>query len=182
MMLLPKFKIPTIIGNIIEVLGSLAAFYLLLIAAYQYSMGLSLLLYLIALGCLVFFPHCLAHFVVGRLVGIRFRYYLLGKSSVSRLNLPLLSTLASRVPVLTLKIDRASLNSASRGKRAVVFISGAAASIILPFIVPMVSIGHAPILVSGILFLTALANAAFDLYYSPRAGDISRQKPLELNP
>jgi hypothetical protein len=170
---LPRLRIPIGVGNTVEVLGILLAFYLLLMAAPAPSI-LRFLLYMISMGCFVFFPHGLAHYVTGRLVGVRFKYYLLTKSSVSKLKLPLLSELANQIPVLALKVDPESLRSASRGKRAMMFASGAAASMILPFIAPLASIGRVPALISGILFLVAVANVGFDLYYSPKAGDLSR--------
>jgi hypothetical protein len=173
---LARLKLPTVVGNTVEVLGILFAFCLLLTAAYVLSTSLRFLLYLIAMGAFVFFPHGLAHYITGRLVGVRFKYYFLAKSAVSKLTLPLFSTLANQLPVLALKIDQASLRSISNGRRAVMFASGAVASMLLPFIVPVASIGHIPIFVSAVLFLVGAANAAFDLYYSPKAGDISRAK------
>lgn len=174
-----RLRIPTGIGNAVEMLGIILAFYLLLSTPYAPSTSLRFLLYLISLGCFVFFPHGLAHYVTGSLVGVRFKYYFLTRSSVSKLKLPFLSTLANQFPMLALKVDPESLRSASSGKRATMFVSGAAASMILPFIVPVASIGRVSVLVSGVLFLVAAANAAFDLYYSPKAGDISRSRLIE---
>jgi len=173
---LARLKLPTIVGNTVEVLGILFAFCLLLTASSVLSTSLRFLLYLIAMGAFVFFPHGLAHYITGRLVGVRFKYYFLTKSAVSKLKLPLFSTLANQLPVLALKIDRASLRSVSNGRRAVMFASGAVASMVLPFIVPVASIGRVPLVFSVVLFLVGAANAAFDLYYSPKAGDISKIK------
>jgi len=173
---LARLRVPTGVGNAVEVLGVLLAFYLLLSTAYAPSTPLRFLLYLISMGCFVFFPHGLAHYITGRLVGVRFKYYFLAKSSVSKLKLPLFSTLANQFPVLALKVDPESLRSASSGRKAAMFASGAAASMVLPFIAPVASMGRVSVLVSGLLFLVAAANAAFDLYYSPKAGDISRAR------
>jgi hypothetical protein len=169
-----RLRIPIGVGNAVEVLGILLAFYLLLTAARAPSTLLRFLLYAISMGCLEFFPHGLAHYLTGRLVGVRFKYYFLAKSSATKLKLPLLSELANQFPVLALKIEPESLRSASGGKRAMMFASGAAASMILPFIAPVASIGRVPALISGILFFVAVANVGFDLYYSPKAGDLSR--------
>jgi len=73
-----------------------------------------------------------------------------------------------------LKIDQSSLASVSRGARAVMFLSGAAASMIFPFMVVVASFGRLPAILNGGLLFLSTANVAFDLYYSPRAGDISR--------
>lgn len=57
------------------------------------------------------------------------------------------------------------------------FISGAAASMILPFFVVVTSLNHLPLELGVILLLLSVGNVVFDLYYGPKAGDISRAKP-----
>jgi hypothetical protein len=132
------------------------------------------LFYLISWLCLLFFPHCLAHFIVGRLAGVRFSHYVIGKSSITKLRLPVISAVAVIFPLLKLRIDRRSLRSVNDGARAATFASGAVASMILPFLVPVVSFGRLPVAWSLGLILLSLANVCFDLYYSPKAGDLSR--------
>lgn len=169
-----RLKIPLAIGNSVEILGVAAGVYLLVVAPDISSVPLRFLVYLISWGCMVFFPHCLAHFVTGRLVGVRFNYYLLTRSPVVKLKLPLISTVASTLPILGLRIDRSSLGSVGRGARAVMFASGAAASMIFPFFPVAASIGSLPVILSGVLFVLSAANVLFGLYYSPKLGDISR--------
>jgi len=165
-----------VLGNGIEVLGIAVGVYLLVAASSINAVPLRFLVYLISWVCLVFFPHCLAHFAVGRLVGVRFTYYTLDKSSITKLRLPIISSVSSMIPLLTLKIDRGSLRSVSPGARAVMFASGAVVSMILPFLAVVASIGRLPVIWSVALFLISVANVCFDLYYSPRAGDLSRIK------
>ena len=99
---------------------------------------------------------------------------MLGKSSITKLRLPVISAVSSMIPLLTLKIDGGSLRSVSPGARAVMFASGAVVSMILPFLAVVVSIGRLPVIWSAGLFLISVANVCLDLYYSPRAGDLSR--------
>lgn len=148
----------------------------MILATDESNLFLRFFLYLIAWGCLIFFPHCLTHFIVGSVVGIRFECYGLGKSGMSKLGWPIVGTLAALVPVLTLKTDRKSLNSVSPGRRAVMFASGAVASMILPFIVGVASITYLPITLAAVIFVLSIANLVFDLYYSPKAGDFSRAR------
>jgi hypothetical protein len=171
---LTQVKIPLIAGNSVEILGIAGAIWLLVVASDINSILLRLLTYLLSWACLLFFPHCLAHFVTGRLAGVRFTHYLLSKSPVARLEVPIISAVASKIPVLGLKVDQKSLASVSRGARAVMFVSGAAASMIFPFMVVVASFGRLPGILNGGLLLLSTANLAFDSYYSPRAGDISR--------
>jgi len=171
---LARIKIPLILGNAIEILGVAVAIFLIVAASGVNSASVRFFFYLISWACRVFFPHCLAHFVVGRLAGVRFRYYLVGKSSITKLRLPVVSAFAALFPLLELRIDRRSLESLSVGGRAVTFASGAVASMIFPFLVPVVAFNHLPVTWSLTLLLLSFANVCFDLYYSPKAGDLSR--------
>lgn len=55
-----RVKIPLILGNGIEVLGLVIAFLITAAANDVSIVPLKFLLYLLSLGCLIFFPHCLA--------------------------------------------------------------------------------------------------------------------------
>jgi len=171
---LAKTRIPTAIGNLVEIAGILFAMYLILMAPKVIALPLKLILYLVAWVCFLFFPHCLTHYLVGRLVGVKFRYYSLGKSSVYKLRIPFLSMVASRSRVLTLNVDRESLQSAGRRGRIAMFSSGAVASMILPFFVALTSIRDLPMVLSVFLLLLSAGSFAFDLYFSPKVGDISK--------
>lgn len=171
---MPRIKIPLVLGNAVEILGVLVAISLIVVAPDVNGALVRFLLYLVSWLCLVFFPHCLMHFIVGRLVGVRFSNYEIGKPSISKLRLPVVSAVAVVFPLLTLRIDRRSLKSVSNGDRAVTFASGALASMILPFLVPVTALGRLPVAWILVLLVLSLANVCFDLYYSPKAGDLSR--------
>lgn len=171
---LAKTKIPIGVGNLVEVAGIFFATYLILMAPEVAVLPLKFILYLVAWGCMEFFPHGLAHYVVGRLVGVKFRYYSLGKSSAHKLRIPFLTMAASRSLVLKLNVDQASLGLVGRRGRFAMFSSGAIASMILPFIVALASFRDLPVVLSGFLLILSAANFAFDLYFSPKVGDISR--------
>jgi len=167
-------RIPTAIGNLVEFAGILFAVYLILIAPEVASLTVKLVLYLVAWGCMEFFPRGLTHYLVGRLVGVKFRYYSLGKSAAYKLKTPFLGLVTSRLPVLTLNVDRKSLRSVGRSGRFAMFSSGAISSMILPFIVAFGSFRDLPLIFSALLLFLSAANFAFDLYFSPKVGDISR--------
>jgi len=167
-------RIPIAVGNLVEIAGILFALYLIVMAPEVTVVPLKLILYLVAWVFLLFFSHSLTHYAVGRLVGVRFRYYSFGKSSVYRLRIPFLSMIASRAPVLTLKVDQGSLQLVGRGGRIAMFSSGAIASMVFPFFVAFASFRDLPMVFSVFLFLLSAANLLFDCYFSPKAGDISR--------
>jgi hypothetical protein len=129
------------------------------------------LLVLVAWFCLWFFSHDLAHHIVGRVVGVRFRYYFLGRSTITKLSLPIVSNLLRVVPVLGLKIDRSSLRSVSPNRARAMYGSGALFSMFLPWVV--IPAGFEVGLLVGILLaLLTVANDVFTLYFSPRVGDL----------
>ena len=171
---LAKTRIPIAVGSLVEVAGILFALYLVVITPEVTFVPLKLILYLVAWVCLLFFPHSLTHYAVGRLVGVRFRYYSFGKSSVYKLRIPFLSMIASRSPVFTLRVDRASLQLVGRGARIAMFSSGAVASMVCPFFVAFSSFRDLPVMFSVFLLLLSASNLLFDCYFSPKAGDISR--------
>ena len=95
---------------------------LLVVVPHIRSIPVDLLFLLAAWFCLWFFSHDLAHHVIGRIVGVGFRYYFLGRSSITKLNLPIVSNVLRMFPVLGLKIDKSSLKSVSeQGTRDVRF-------------------------------------------------------------
>jgi hypothetical protein len=160
-------------GNLIELVGTLVAFALNHYAPSLGGVYVRFALYLLSFACLIFFPHCLAHFIIGTLVGIKFDYYSIRESSISRLNLPISFP---RLPVLSLKVNRESLKHTNPFGRGAMFASGAIVSVLLPFIVVASALPNIPQLPGMLLLVLAIANAAFDLYYSPRAGDFSRMR------
>jgi Ca2+/Na+ antiporter len=144
----------------------------LLIAAPRIRLfSVDLLFILGAWFCFWFFSHDLAHHVVGRIVGVGFRYYFLGRSSITRLNLPIVSNLLRVVPVLGLKIDKSSLKSVSPNKVRAMYASGAIFSMFLPWVV--IPSGFSVGLPVGIMLtILTIVNVAFTLYFSPRVGDL----------
>jgi len=164
-------RIPLAFGSLIGLLGTSIAFLLVYYAAAIQHQGIKFILYLSSIGCLIFFPHSLAHFIVGSSVGIKFKYYRVGRSSISKLALPI--RLLS-IPVLTLIIDHPSLNSVSWIGKAAMYASGAIVSMTLPLIVAVYAFNRLSVSLWLILLVVVIANLLFDLYYSPKSGDLSR--------
>jgi len=168
--------IPVLIGNIIGIVGSCFAGCLIYSAPNLSTALMRFVLYLVSIGCLIFFPHCLAHYVVGSLVGVHFRYYLVRSSTIEKLGIPFVSDMASKLPVLSLQIDHASMARVSVEARSAMYASGALCSTFLPFVVVFASLNELPISLSLILLVFCFGNLLFELYYSPKAGDFSRIK------
>ena len=158
-------------GASLSVFGLLVGLALLIVAPRVRLFPLNALLVLVAWFCLWFFSHDLAHHIVGRITGVGFRYYFLGPSAITKLDLPIASNLLRLVPVLGLKIDESSLNSISPNRVRAMYASGALFSMFLPWLV--VPTSFAVGLTVGIfLTLLTVANDVFTLYFSPQVGDL----------
>jgi hypothetical protein len=120
-----------------------------------------------------FFSHDLAHHIIGRIVGVKFRYYFLGRSAITKLKLPAASKLSQYIPILSLKVDKLSLEPLSQIRIGLMYSAGAVASTLFPFLVLPVAYSIRVLL--GVFFtLLTLANLSFTVYFSSRAGDLSR--------
>ena len=158
-------------GASLCVFGLLVGLALLIEAPRVKLFPLNALFVLVSWFSLWFFSHDLAHHIVGRIGGVGFRYYFLGRSAIAKLDLPIASNLLKFVPVLGLKIDKSSLDSISPNRVRAMYSSGALFSMFLPWVV--IPAGFSVGLPVGILLtLLTVANDIFTLYFSPRVGDL----------
>ncbi|MEM0348764.1 MAG: SRPBCC family protein [Candidatus Caldarchaeum sp.] len=162
------FKISLAAGNLISLLGIAAAYILLWLQPLQIPGG-RLITGLISFILLWFFTHDLAHYIVGRLAGIRFSNYYIGLSNIVRLNI--LPKQFKTLPIaLGIKIDRANTNASPRGYAAM-FAAGPIASMLFPLTVPTIILFNSSTSLAGqTLLLIAIANIIFTSIFSPRAG------------
>ena len=150
----------------------------LLLASLDIVLLARVLLLLVAWFAFWFFSHDLAHHITGELVGIKFRYYYLGRSAIRKLKLPVIPGLMNKIPVLVLKVDSESLSHASARARRWMYASGAIVSISLPWLIIPESFTLGPIW--GLLFLAlVLGNDLFTLYFSPKTGDLYRARMVK---
>ena len=158
-------------GASLCVFGVLVGLALLIVAPRVRLFPLDVLFILVAWFCFWFFSHDLSHHIVGRIVGVSFRYYFLGRSAITKMSLPIASNLLKAVPVLGLKIDKSSLSFTSPDNVRAMYASGAVSSMLLPWVV--VPTSYAISFPVGILLtILTVANDVFTLYFSPQVGDI----------
>jgi len=170
-----KQRIPVWLGNVIETVGLAIGIFLLLVNPFLHHM-LKLVLLLVAWFCFWFFSHCLTHFIVGKILGVRFLYYFIGRSSLTKLNLPIISSLARTFPVLGIKIDNTSFGSISPKKQAMVFASGALASMISPITIMVYAMIYLETWIGFFMSLITVGNIVFTLIFSAKVGDIFKAK------
>jgi hypothetical protein len=161
---------------IIGVAGTLLGFIILLLPPYPNFPILSLILILASFGLLTYFSHCLAHFIVGEAIGLKFSHYVFGASPLAQSNHRTIRTLDRLIPRLGIRLTRESRNNATHRQRGLVFSAGALTSVLLP-LTPVIwgylTLPRPLELIPAILWL---AYSIFEAYSSPRFGDLSRIK------
>jgi len=162
-------------GSSLCVFGVLVGLALLVVALRIKLFPINALFVLAAWLCLWFFSHDLAHDIVGRIFGITFRYYFIGRSPIIRLDIPIVSNAMRLVPVLGLKVDKRGLNAISPNRVRAMYASGAVSSMFLPWLA--IPSGYAVSLSVGILItVLTIANDIFTLYFSTRVGDLHKAR------
>jgi len=107
---------------------------------------------------------------------VRFLYYFIGRSSLTKLNLPIISSLARMFPVLGIKIDKTSFNSVSPKKQAVMFAAGALASMITPITITVYVIMYLEMWIGFFMTFVTIGNIVLTLIFSAKVGDIFKAK------
>jgi len=118
---------------------------------------------------MVYFPHCLAHYVVGRIFGVEFSHYTLSSSMLSKSGIPILSRIFSAKVFLTLRIKKRS------GKKSMfaMFLSGPIASMLSPLSIVYIASTYDPTSAKFLAILTVL-NIVFSGYFSYKNGCIRK--------
>ncbi|MEM4211512.1 MAG: hypothetical protein QXX16_00395 [Nitrososphaerota archaeon] len=169
-------SIPLWAGNSIEVIGIFLGAIMLCLVSLMYNPLLRLVSLFVAWLCFWYFSHCLAHYIVGRLLGVNYLYYYFGRSSLIKLNLRPISFIMKFVPVLGIKIDKASFKNVSRYRKAATYASGAFASMLAPLIPFIYSAIYLDLFTTLAFGFITFGNIIFTLYFSSKVGDLSRAR------
>ena len=172
----PKRIISTWAGSAIEITGLVIGFAFLYLTSLTSISILKFVTLLFSWFCFWYFSHCLAHFIVGKLLGIRFLYYIIGRSSLIKLKLPIMTPLIKLIPVLGIKIDKSSLINTSRYGRSITYASGALASMLSPLIPFAYALIYTEQPISILLGALTIGNIIFTSYLSPKVGDLYKAK------
>ncbi len=135
---------------------------------------LKILILFLSWFCFWYFPHCLAHYLVGRMLGIKFLYYFVGRSSLIKMNLPIITSVLQIFPVLGIKVEKDSMFKVSRKKSAAMYASGVIASMLFPLIPFVYSLKHMDHLITVLVGIMTFGNIVFTIYFSSKMGDFSK--------
>jgi hypothetical protein len=136
------------------------------------------LAFLLAQGVILYLVHCPSHYIVGRIVGIKFTGLVVGRSALKRSSSRVVRLIGERAVTPVLVVDRASLARVSPLQRKAMFYSGVTASTAAPFLVALfASLSGDPVSILATLAV-AIGYLAFNIVYSPTTGDVHRARLL----
>ncbi len=139
--------------------------------------GLPFALYvIIAELATTYLVHCPAHYIVGRVVGIKFRRIRLGRTTLARVLPARFAGLARLIPILTLSTDKTSLAQASKRRAASMFASGTVASVSSAFVIAGVATFTEAFLPAAFAWFVAIGYLVFDAVFSPKSGDMMKAR------
>jgi hypothetical protein len=174
-MSIKPIKISLLSGVALE--GGAVTLAFLFLYVLPFGLGIySVILAVLDQASLLYFSHCLAHFIVGRFFGIRFRYFLFGPSALSRAEPAVLRRVGRLLLTFIIVVDKNSLIPVSNGKIATMHYAGTTTSMVLPFLVSAGALLRGDLTATLASTLFAFANILFTLTFSPKTGDISRAR------
>ena len=119
-------------GNTLQIAGILAACFALRASRSAHSTANAVLSMLLAWVLLYVSSHAIAHWLVGRVVGVRFLFYTVGGTANPE-GWPLgLRLVFERLPFLGVQTEKLSMQNASPGAKAVMWSAGVTSSAIIP--------------------------------------------------
>lgn len=119
-------------GNTLQTAGIVAAYLACRASRSAHSTAIAISTMLLAWVLLYFSSHAIAHWLVGRIVGIRFRFYTLGGTGNPE-GWPLgVRWIFEHLPFLGVQTDKVSMQNASPGGKALMWCAGVTSSAIIP--------------------------------------------------
>jgi hypothetical protein len=125
-------RLSIVAGNVVQIAGVVAACIALALARSAQSKPAALAAMIAAWLLLYFFCHGIAHWAVGRLLGIRFAFYTIGGTGNPEGYPVGLRWLFEHFPFLGVQTDKASMQKASPMAKAIMWSAGVTSSAVVP--------------------------------------------------
>jgi hypothetical protein len=164
-------------GNTLQATGIVVAYFALRGSRSAHSTAIAITAMFLAWVLLYFSSHAIAHWLVGRIVGIRFLFYTLGGTGNPE-GWPLgVRWIFEHLPFLGVQTDKVSMQNASPGSKALMWSAGVTASAIIPALAPLCA-WRSGIPWSGWFCVFALGWALGTLVsnWTSRTGDYSKAR------
>ena len=125
-------RLSILVGNIVQLGGILAACFALEESRLTRSPTISVASMLLAWVLLYFCAHAIAHYLVGRTVGIRFVFYTVGGTGNPEGWPPGIRWIFEHMPFFGVQTEELSMQQASPGAKALMWSAGVTSSAIVP--------------------------------------------------
>ncbi|HWZ84359.1 MAG TPA: hypothetical protein VNW47_17150 [Terriglobales bacterium] len=164
-------------GNTIQIVGLALAWVCLASARSSHSKTVASLMMLAAWLLLYFFCHGIAHWLVGRLVGIRFAFYTIGGTGNPQAYPPGLRWVFEHLPFFGVQTEKASMLSASPTAKAIMWSAGVTSSALVPTLGAVCAWREGvPASKPFLIFATIWALATLASNWTSRSGDFSKAR------
>jgi hypothetical protein len=170
-------RLSIIAGNTYQIAGLIAACAALALARSTPSKPAAIVTMIAAWLLLYFFCHGIAHWAVGRLLGIRFAFYTVGGTGNPAAYTAGLRWLFEHLPFFGVQTDKASMQNARPMAKAIMWSAGVTSSAVVPTLGALYA-WHVDIPGSKVLFLFAVFWAIGTLSSNWRSptGDYSKAR------
>ncbi len=170
-------RLSIVAGNSVQLGGMLAAYFALRASRAAPSRTMAVIAMLLGWLLLYFFSHAIAHWIVGRLVGIRFLFYTVGGTGNPEGWPPGLRWIFEHLPFLGVQTEKLSMQSASPRARAIMWSAGVTASAIMPTLgVVWAWLGGVPGSRLFLVFAVFWALGTLASNWTSRTGDYSKAR------
>jgi hypothetical protein len=120
------------VGNTLQIGGILAACFALSASRSAHSTAIAVITMVLAWVLLYFSSHAIAHWLVGRLLGIRFLFYTVGGTGNPQGWPPGLRWVFERLPFLGVQTEKLSMQKVSPRAKVLMWSAGVTSSAIIP--------------------------------------------------
>ena len=170
-------------GNALQISGIMAACLALAVAQSAHSTTGAVVAMFVGWVLLYFCCHAIAHWVVGRILGIRFAFYTVGGTGNPEGWPAGLRWLFEHLPFFGVQTEKASMQKASPIARAIMWSAGVTSSAVVPTLGALWA-WRSGVPWSKLFFLVALFWAVGTLAsnWTSRAGDYSKARRALGNP
>jgi hypothetical protein len=125
-------RLSIVAGNALQITGLAAAFAALALARSTPSKPAAVIAMLAAWTLLYFFCHGIAHWAVGRILGIRFAFYTVGGTGNPEGYPAGMRWVFEHLPFFGVQTDKASMQKASPMAKAIMWSAGVTSSAVVP--------------------------------------------------
>jgi hypothetical protein len=170
-------RLSIVAGNVLQLAGIAVACLALVAARSAHSKAAATTAMIMAWVLLYFFGHGIAHWAVGRLLGIRFAFYTVGGTGNPEAYPVVLRWVFEHLPFFGVQTDKASMQKASPMAKAIMWSAGVTSSAVVPTLGALCAWrsgipGSKPFLIFAVIW--AIATLASN--WTSRTGDYSKAR------